>query len=318
MCCFAQPIESVSNTNLFARLNGDGRQFLVYQMKFRSKVANAMILPLPVKPGASEHRVRFISLKEYPNFFGDLSRGFPHPAPPRSKSRSLPPSAAVDSLAVVEVGDFVASYVPHQTDFARLDPQFSIAPEIWQKIPDYADYGFAVFQLKELSGEPHPIAFDFESRTPDTLFFPTIHIHDGQIHAKEEFDHTLYLQHARLDELSGEYLGPDTASEQTHWVRSNAKASRFCQIGKTQGIVKSDLLVHRLKMRGMLKNQDVRYDVSQLQSPNGRPALDSEMAANWQPHLRWWPALAGALGLTWIVNRRIQNQNRAQAESANK
>jgi hypothetical protein len=80
------------------------------------------------------------------------------------------------------VGNFVASVVPTVEDFRRLDPQFSISPEIWGKIPDYQDYSFVVFQLEELKGRPHPMAFEFETRHQENLFFPTVHIHDGEVH----------------------------------------------------------------------------------------------------------------------------------------
>ena len=54
MCIFSQPVESVTNTKIFARLAGDGWQHLVYQMNFRSQARNAIILPLPVTQSASE------------------------------------------------------------------------------------------------------------------------------------------------------------------------------------------------------------------------------------------------------------------------
>ncbi len=47
MCCFAQSVQSVANTRIFARLTGQGGQFLVYQMDYQSLTPNAMILPLP-------------------------------------------------------------------------------------------------------------------------------------------------------------------------------------------------------------------------------------------------------------------------------
>src|SRR5690606_16069404 len=111
-------------------------------------------------------------------------------------------------LAVHEVGDFVASFVPTLADFRRLDPQFVIPQESWDKIPEYSDYGFAVFQLKSLVGNPHPMAFEFTTRWPDRIFFPTVHIHDGEVHDREEFDHTLYLQHPEFDRVVGTYQGP--------------------------------------------------------------------------------------------------------------
>ena len=48
MCCFSQPVESVSHTRIFARSAAEGQQFLVYEMKLAAKSDLAMILPLPV------------------------------------------------------------------------------------------------------------------------------------------------------------------------------------------------------------------------------------------------------------------------------
>ena len=158
-----------------------------------------MILPLPVALPAKEGSVRFKNLKEYPDFFDALAKGFPSP-PKRSWSRSVEVAASA-TLEVHDVGDFVASFVPKIADFTRVDPRFVLSPEVWTKLPSYADYGFAVFQLKELSGSPHPIALEFDSRLPEQLFFPTVHIHDGSVHEKDTFDHVLYAQASAFDAL---------------------------------------------------------------------------------------------------------------------
>ncbi|MEM7478665.1 MAG: hypothetical protein AAF483_27085, partial [Planctomycetota bacterium] len=121
MCCFAGPVKSVTNTNLFARLTGKGTQMLAYQMDFVTEKANAMILPIPVGKPAREDSLRFISLKDYDDFFTDLDNAFPEITPP---SRSLggrfsePTDSLVDELVVHEVGDFVASFVPTMKDFS--------------------------------------------------------------------------------------------------------------------------------------------------------------------------------------------------------
>ena len=69
-------------------------------------------------------------------------------------SNTNKPAAPQAALKVHSVGKFVASFVPSQSDFDRLDPQFVIPKESWAKLPEYQDFGFAVFQLKELSGYP--------------------------------------------------------------------------------------------------------------------------------------------------------------------
>ena len=45
MCIFSQPVESVTNTKIFARLQDGDWQHLVYQMSFASQRDNAIILP---------------------------------------------------------------------------------------------------------------------------------------------------------------------------------------------------------------------------------------------------------------------------------
>ena len=40
----------------------------------------------------------------------------------------------------------------------------------------------------------HPMAFEFPRRAPAALFFPTVHIHDGEVHETAMFDHRLYCQ----------------------------------------------------------------------------------------------------------------------------
>lgn len=177
MCCFAQAVLNVKQTRIFARLSGTGTQLLAYQMEYESEKPNAMILPLPVKLPAREDSVRFVDLSQYEEFFEDLSSAFPY-----QRSRNIGcSSAGFDELAagsvlmVHKVGSFIASFVPTIDDFDRLDKQFVIPKETWQQIPEYENYGFAVFQLNELSGKPHPMAFEFESRS-DRVFFPTVHI----------------------------------------------------------------------------------------------------------------------------------------------
>src|SRR4051812_9053926 len=76
MCCFSQPVVSVSATNIFARAGAEGRQFLVCSMSLNARNDLAMILPLPVKTPAGEKDVQFIDLKGYPAFFSHLRIGF--------------------------------------------------------------------------------------------------------------------------------------------------------------------------------------------------------------------------------------------------
>lgn len=305
MCCFAGPVRSVRNTRIFARLSGQGTQFLVYEMEFSSEAENAMILPLPVLTPAAEDAVRFIDFKDNGGFFEALDAGFPV-KPSFSLSRSKGASAAVAAAAplpVEEVGDYVASFVPAMKDFDRLDPRFRIAPEIWAKIPSYADYGFAVFQLKSREGRPHPMAFELKTRMPDKIFFPTVHIHDGEVHPTESFDHALYLQDASFDAVAGDYEDRDAVDWSTGFVRSDRPASAFAAVNESRGVVAADLLVHRRDLRGELPNVDQIHGFAQASIVPQRLVNELE-----RPATRWGlgggAALIGTAALGWVIARR--------------
>ena len=60
MCCFSKPVDVVADTNIFARESKDGRQFLVYSMKFKSGEDLAMILPIPTPKDSAEDAVKFL------------------------------------------------------------------------------------------------------------------------------------------------------------------------------------------------------------------------------------------------------------------
>ena len=244
MCCFSRPVKSVAGTNIFARSSTKDRQFLVYEMKLAADDDLAMILPIPVPPRSAEDAVRFVSLAEYPLFFKDLAAGFPQPV---SRGRGPTESkAAVQPLAVVEVGDFEASFVPTVADFARLDERFRLPPKVWDGLPAYQDHGFAVFKLKQGKKQIHPMAFEFPRRDPKRLFFPTIHVHDGAVHPTATFDHALYLQ--KRDDEGWNVLA---------WRESSQLAGTFVKAEQSAGLVDAKRHVLRREIRGEQKNEDV-------------------------------------------------------------
>src|SRR5262245_22618647 len=160
MCCFSGNVEKVADTSIFARAGKDGRQYLVYSMFVHLKDEVAMILPLPTPAKSKEDAVKFISLEKYPDFFKDMLKGFPTRGVKNGKHKDK--DKDTDSkLKVVEVGSFEASFVPTVKDFERLDKRFKLPKETWDKLPDYKDYGFAVFKLKKGEKKIHPMAFDF-------------------------------------------------------------------------------------------------------------------------------------------------------------
>jgi hypothetical protein len=250
MCCFSiasapagfsswlfAPRVHVSKTNLFARMMSPGVQALAYGMHLSTKHEIAMILPLPVVPGSGEDAVKFVSLAKHPQMFSELQALFFVQMPAARKAGSMRSIARMPQRLVVhEVGAFIASYVPRRDDFTRLDERFRMPSALFDAVPHYRDYGFAVFQLKPGNKTIHPMAMTFPTRAPDKLFFPTVHVHDGKFHATAKFDHALYFQGKRA-------TGDDYTPMRSH--------------KDYEGLVATDAELARRTLRAKLPNEDV-------------------------------------------------------------
>jgi hypothetical protein len=242
----------VSGTKLFARTDGT-TQFLIYAMAVDAPSDVAMILPLPIAPAADD-ALTFIELqkKKARGLFGQLARLF---TPDRldegagGASGSTPQS---DTLTVHHVGSFEASFVPSLADMSRLDPQFRIADEIWQQLPQHQRSGFAVFKLREGAGRVHPMAMRFKTAEPTSLFFPTVHLHDGRLRRGARFDHTLYFQTAKSPTAQLP-AGARSAIEQARLpVADHVSLSGMC------GILAEDQPMFRVELSGAFANVDTR------------------------------------------------------------
>jgi hypothetical protein len=210
MCCFSRHVEAVWNTRIFARRVAPDRQALAYALGARLPEDLAMVLPLPVPPQSPDDAVRFVDLhgNGKDSFFTYLDACFPRRQFADLMAQPTRSMGASPTLEVHQVGNFVASFVPSRADFARLDARFRMPESFWSGCPTYADWGFAVFQLAggKSSGwsffrkvrspkvDFHPMAFLFPTREKERLFFPTLHVHDGRVHERAPFDHTLYAQ----------------------------------------------------------------------------------------------------------------------------
>ncbi len=247
MCCFSRPVKLVAKTNIFARASAKGRQFLVYSMIVDAREELAMILPIPVPKDSDDDAVRFINLEEYAEFFDEMQSGFPALVIATVRADSDSPSRSKKPLKVEQVGSFEASFVPSIKDFSRLDERFRLPTEVWDKLPMYKEYGFAVFQLmKEKQGaqKVHPMAFEFPRAKPKQLFFPTVHIHDGTVHAKAYFDHFLFCQQS-----AGENL--------MMWEESAQPVGMFMKNHEaSQGLLDADAHCYRKLLVGEFKNED--------------------------------------------------------------
>lgn len=244
MCCFSRAVKSVTDTKIFARASGAVMQALVYEMKFSAGEDLAMILPIPVRQPSQEKHVRFFNLEKYPNFFDNMESGFPQVKSADTFGGAL--GTRKRKLKVADVGAFEASYVPAVADFASLDERFRLPDNTWEKFPAYKSYGFVVFKLKKDHSKTHPMAFEFPRADPSKLFFPTVHIHDGKIHDKADFDHTLYAQ-----------FGPDHRINTKDWVESNQPAGMFMIMAKCAALVDKDSHSYKREITGQHKNEDI-------------------------------------------------------------
>ena len=167
----------------------------------------AMILPLPVGSGIDESDVTFIDLSACPRFFEVLEErvNLLRNIHPSLLPRGGPPIKP--TLLVRSVGGFEASFAPTRADLDRLDPRFRLDPAAWQKLSIYEDFGFAVFKLKPGLKRVHPMALEFPRRDPESLFFPTVHVHDGhRVPARANFDHALFFQSASEPRMRREWF----------------------------------------------------------------------------------------------------------------
>jgi hypothetical protein len=264
MCCFTGTVDEVASTRIFAGAQPNGRQWLAYEMTLAADAPVAMVLPIPVPVGSADDAVRFVSFEHLPYFFDSLDTVFPVDLEITGEFDSMGAEPLDSPLEVVKVGAFVASFVPNRRDFVRLDPQFRLPDSFFVALPQFADFGFAVFQLdpsevgrhgvlqtlglRRPSAMPkrfHPMVFDFPRRDPGQLFFPTVHLHDGVVHPKAHFDHVLYAQSPKLE--------PGGA-----WRVERPNGTPFDElVPLAQGVVNVVDPIGKLEIFGDRPNQDV-------------------------------------------------------------
>ncbi len=223
-----------------------GRQAVIYSMAINTSRDVAMVLPVPVTRESGSKALTFVSLNDFPDLFDHLQHCFVQFSNVSSRGYSAKSPQAV--LKVVKVGAFDASYVPRIADFDRLDERFRLPSDVWAKIPGYKDFGFAVFKLAAGQVDVHPMAFTFVTATKGSLFFPTLHIHDGKVHSRERFDHTLYCQ--------GEALNAD------QWEESWGLAGKRFKSPSAKGLVDPGGHVFRMTVSGLHLNRDITAQIA--------------------------------------------------------
>jgi len=248
MCIFSGPVEDVGGTSIFCADLGS-EHATVYEMSATITTDLAMILPVPIRPGGGEKDLRFVNLEDYPDFFMDMDKLFPAPVTRGGDSfKGGMLGSARSMLEVQQIGQYEATFVPSVSDLNRLDPRFKLPELLFEKLPDYSRFGFAVFKLKPTASRQksnfHPMAYTYPPDDRDILFYPTIHVHDGAVKAAARYDHKLYFQR-------GGRFGP------CGWPESAYRPAAHVKIHQTAGLVREDQAMHRLKINGFEKNRDV-------------------------------------------------------------
>lgn len=256
----------VSGTKIFTRLHGN-RQAVVYSMQLSSRRDAVMVLPVPVDRGftPAEDAMEFVDFAEYDEFFSHVGRAFPQVVMPqnmRSESKGAwSAGLARPDLKVHTVGSYDASFVPTIGDFDRLDERLRLPDTVWDELPDYADYGFAVFKLRKgKRSRVHPMAFWFHTREAQSLFFPTVHVHDRKVHTRAEFDHTLYFQ---LPEARDESQTTIVANGADRLIRVATPAMLSgIDAERARGLFAPDQTMCEMILLGKRPNADYRVPVS--------------------------------------------------------
>ncbi len=175
-------------------------------------------------------------------------------------------------LVVHRVGMFEASFVPTRGDFARLDLRFRLSQRVLDALGERDGYGFVVVKLAKSEDVTvvHPIGFTFPMRDPARLFFPTVHVHDGEVHPVAGFDHALYTTDgaraaafAELDLGGGAALPAlvARASRRATWL-SGELDHTMCDRAKGE-LVARGARVYRVDVRGERANDDAWIEATQ-------------------------------------------------------
>ena len=246
MCCFSGQVKSVGATRIFARGAAAGRQLLAYQIKLDADAELAMILPLPVPPGP-----RGRGPLRGPAGLPGLLRGprgrVPRAALPRAheerrrRRRGRRRSRWSRSAASRPRSSRRSPTSPGST-------RGSASPTTaWDALPRTGTGGSRCSAAEARARHTvHPMAFEFPRADPARLFFPTVHVHDGLVHARAAFDHTLYAQEGKGERAD---LGS--------WTESPLPAARFVDVARSAELVDGERHVHRLELRGDHENADV-------------------------------------------------------------
>lgn len=187
---FTSFVRTSGVSKFFARRVED-RQYLAYEFNYAANGMTALIIPIPVSTKDRDRSVKTLNLAPYNSFFDHLSRAFP---------RDVVESRAEKVLQYVDhVGPI--TYWPSLTEFEdKVDARYKLPQQFWNKLSFYQDWGLISVILPDTSNKisrVFPIAFEFKTRIPEGLFFPTLELNDCNIKPSASFNHEIYYQGKR-------------------------------------------------------------------------------------------------------------------------
>ncbi len=205
MCIFRSSVVNVAKTNIFVAACDDStRQITVYQNVVKSTKENAMILPVPLTGSADD--IELLDLKAEKDFFKDMYNLFPleesEAEDDRPKAKAKGKGKAM--LPVYKVGDYDVTIVPDTDSFNQVDDDaFTLNKRIVGMLMYLYPENFA-FLVCKFGGDSkekhmHPLGYIHDRVDGANLFVPTVHIHDGEMHAEEHFDHRIYSFNTSMD-----------------------------------------------------------------------------------------------------------------------
>jgi len=270
MCIFDDIVEEVSNTRIFVALTKDGRQITVYQNTVISKQDNAMILPVPMQTNIS---IQLLDLSTDKDFFANLNALYPIETFDKSSdywgTNDDESSDPDDLYEVHQVGSYRVSIVWNINGFSRLDTnEFSVNPKVLTSLSTHYANGFAFLvcrfsprssqnQSKTVDNpeemEMHPLGY-IHDLIPEKnksnlygqycLWVPTLHIHDGQEHEIEEFDHDIYSLCTKDGQVPTKFK-----------IKPGEIAGLFRSTSFDRYLT-NRIDLHRLQIKGPAKNRD--------------------------------------------------------------
>jgi hypothetical protein len=90
------------------------------------------------------------------------------------------------------------------------------------------------------------MALRFPTRDPASLFYPTVHVHDGRVKKRAHFDHSLYCQ------------APEAPKPQVGgFSRAHLRVADCVDVDSTRGLVDGSLPMFRMQIFGEIDNADV-------------------------------------------------------------